>query len=130
MSAQPSRQVVGAAGHFAVETHARDAAEVVSFVWRGRPSRDQRSDDSKIDGSNIGVMSTETSPRRQSIPHAAQPKSAGKVVTASLGNNQHRPAELHQLTQVPVNRSIATEEQNDVRLIRSRHADAPFNRFV
>src|SRR5437588_4558218 len=105
MSAQPAWQFVGAAGHFAVESNARNATEVMTrFMWRGRPARDcLRSDDSKIDGSNIGVTSAETSPGRQRIPHAAQPKCAGKVVPASGSDHQHRQPKLHQLTQVTVN---------------------------
>jgi hypothetical protein len=60
-----------------------------------------------------------------------QAKGAGKIVTTARRNHQHRQAKLHKLAKITVDGAIATEEHDDVRLIRSPgHAGAPVDGCV
>ena len=136
MSSQPARQFVCAAGYFAVQPDSGNAAEVVlsaelrvagRLVWCGRlVCNPQWSDNSEIDRASVALSGAEPSPRRERVAHAAQPKGVCKIVTAAGRDDQQRYVELHQLTEMPVDGAIATEEQDDVRLLRSsRRSDAP-----
>jgi hypothetical protein len=77
------------------------------------------------------LSGTKAPPRGQRIAHAAQPKSARKIITAARRDDQHGEPKPHQLTQVPMNSSIAAEQQHDVSLICvGWHSNAPLDRFI
>jgi len=53
------------------------------------------------------------------------PQRSGEIIAAARGYNQYRHGEFDQLPKMSVNRSIAAEEQYDVRLARRGHTYSP-----
>jgi hypothetical protein len=77
------------------------------------------------------LSGAKASPCRERITHTSQSQGARKIIPAAGRHNQHRQFKLHQLTQVPVDRAIASKEHHDVRLIHAaRHPDTPFDGFI
>jgi hypothetical protein len=121
----PARQLVSPAGHFPIQPDASHAAEI---MWRGRPARvtPEGQDDAQINRPQIAMSGAEPPPSRKRIAQTMQSQGASKIIPATNRHNQHRQSKLHQLTQVTMDGSVATKQQDDVIRIGSRrHPDAP-----
>jgi hypothetical protein len=94
-------------------------------VWRGRPAREISGSTSflyyaKINRANIVYARHELTPRRQRIADAPQLQRSCEIISTAAGHDQNRKSETYELREMAVNRSVAAENNYDIRIIRRR----------
>ena len=90
-----------------IESAAGDAAEIT-----GSGGRRQRGDDSEVELSDILRCGRELPPLLERVSDTAEAKSPSEIISAAAGDDQNRPAQFDQQSQVPVYGAIAAEDQD------------------